>query len=189
MYRHIHDVATLIDDADGLLIGVSHRHTHESAELSYSEVHMHYVVAGCHLLQFLHGESHLSCACGVAPQTVLVETVEYLVVGEEAYFQRIVGKALVEGLINGCKRQRISYRDIFAKSIMRSLIATSEAQFVAVEDVAKTSCLLLAVGKDVEAVALEDVVFERIGEQFEILVEQRLLAYVEMQCDIGRERW
>ena len=189
MYRHIHDVAALIDDAYSLLIGVSHRHTHESAKLSYSEIHMHYVVAGCHLLQFLHGESHLSCACGVAPQTVLVKTVEYLVVGEEAYFQRIVGKTLVEGLINGRERQRISHCHIFAESIVGSLSATGNTQFVAVEDVAKASCLLLAVGKDVEAVAPEDVVFERIGEQFEILVEQRLLAYVEVQCDIGRERW
>ena len=62
----IHLVVVLIDDADHLLIAASCRHPDESAKLADAEIHMHDVVAGLHLLQLLHRESHLAGSCSVA---------------------------------------------------------------------------------------------------------------------------
>ena len=62
---HIHLVIVLIHDADHLLIAVAGRHTHQSAELSDTIIHMNDEVAIIHLLQLLHGERHLSGSCRV----------------------------------------------------------------------------------------------------------------------------
>ena len=62
---HIHLVVVLIHDADHLLIAVAGRHTHQSAELSDTIIHMHDEVAIIHLLQLLHGERHLSGSCRI----------------------------------------------------------------------------------------------------------------------------
>ena len=83
MYAYVYDVATLVDYANHLLVGISHWYAHQSAKLAYAEVDMHYEVAWFHLLKFLHRECHLARPCRVTAQTVLVETVKYLVVGEE----------------------------------------------------------------------------------------------------------
>ena len=99
----IHLVVVLIDDAYGFLVTVADGCAHQSCELAHSEIYMHNVVANLHLLQFLHGECHLAGASGVGLETVAVEAVENLVVGEEAQAQGIVGKALVYGGIYGCE--------------------------------------------------------------------------------------
>ena len=57
-----------------------------------------------------------------------------------------------------------------------------------VEDVAQALVLLLAVGKDVYPVALEDVVFKGAEEQVEVLVEQRLRRGVECYRGLWRAR-
>ena len=46
--------------------------------------------------------------------------------------------------------------------------------------------LLGTVCKDVYLVAFQDIVFERTGKQVEVLVEQRLRTYVDVQHRVGR---
>ena len=61
----IHLIVVGVDDADHLLITVARRHTHQSAKLADTEIHMHDEIAGFHLLQLLHGEGHLARTGGV----------------------------------------------------------------------------------------------------------------------------
>ena len=99
--RHVDDVATLIVEAYHLLVGVADRHAHQAAELADAEVDVHDEVAGFHLLQLLHRECHLARSGSVRLQVVLVEAVEYLMVGEEAQTQVVVGEALVQSAVDG----------------------------------------------------------------------------------------
>ena len=101
MDRHIDDVAALIVEAYHLLIGVANRHTHQAAELADAEVDVHDEVAGFHLLQLLHRERHLARAGCVRLKVVLVEAVEYLMVGEEAQTQIVVGETFVQSAVDG----------------------------------------------------------------------------------------
>ena len=162
--RHIHNVVVLVDDAYHLLIGVAGRHAHQTAELAYAEVYVHQIVARVELLQFLHGECHLAGTCAVGTETVLVEAVEYLGIGKEAHLQVVVGKALVERLVHWDEGDGLGML----------LLGTFG------EDVLESLVLLLAVGEDVEPVACKDIVFERLRQQLEVLVEERLGRNVEL---------
>ena len=142
VYAHVHDVAVLVYDAYDLLVGVAGRDAHQTSELTYAEVYVYDEVAWLHLLQLLHGECHLAGPCGVAAQAVLVETVEYLVVGEEADAQRVVGESVVKRVVYGGEGE----------------ILALGFHLIGVEDVAQTACLLLTVGEDVELVAHQHVV-------------------------------
>ena len=62
---------------------------------------MNHVVADVELLQFFQREGHLAAPCLVAPQVVLMETVENLVVGEKAGFQVVVREPSMERLVHG----------------------------------------------------------------------------------------
>ena len=95
MDAHVHLVVIGIDDADDLLVllgvgrwvlgvGGNDGHSYQSGKLSDAQVHMHDIVAGFHLLQFLHRERHLAVAGSIRTEVVLMITVEYLVVGEKA---------------------------------------------------------------------------------------------------------
>ena len=101
MDRHVDDVATLIVEAYHLLVGVTHGHAHQAAELADAEVDVHDEVAGFHLLQLLHRECHLARSGCVRLQVVLVEAVEYLMVGEEAQTQVVVGETFVQSAVDG----------------------------------------------------------------------------------------
>ena len=75
--------------------------SHQPGEPSDSQIYMHDIVAGLHLLQFLHRERHLTVAGCIRTEVILMITVEYLMVGEEAELQRIVGEPFVERMVNG----------------------------------------------------------------------------------------
>ena len=124
----VYDVVVGVEDADHLLVTVAHRHTYQSAKSSDTEIHVYDEIARCHLLQLLHGEGHLARTGGVGTQVVLVVTVEYLMVGEEACLLLVVNESLVDGLVNGLELYLISF------------------QFLAGEDVLESLLLLLAVG-------------------------------------------
>ena len=83
MYGHVDRVAILINDFYHFLIAVSLWHSHESAKLAYAMVYMHHIVAYFKLSYFLKRERHFAVACLVGAQVVLMEAVEYLMVGEE----------------------------------------------------------------------------------------------------------
>ena len=154
-------VAPLVDDLDHLLEGLLARsigdgHAHESAELADAVVDVDHVVAHLELLQLLQCQCHLARACLVALQVVLVEAVEYLVVGHQTEAQVVVDESFVERLV-----------DTFKLSL--------------VHDLAQSLNLLLTVGQHAELIALEGVVAEGLAQQVEVLVEQRLGRDVEAE--------
>ena len=112
-----------------------------------------------------------------------METVEYLVVRKEAQTQVGVGESLVQSVVNGGERDVVSYGE--SLRIGRFLMAgvAYGTQFVALENLLQSACLLFAVRKNVETIALKQEVFESLSQQFEVLMEQRLRRNVE--CDGG----
>ena len=84
-------------------------------------------------------------------------------VGEATNFQRIVDKPLVQSATDGCEG------NVFSACFVSYII----------EDVAQSGSLFLAVGKDVELVALQKIVLQSLGEQVEVLVKERLRGDVE----------
>ena len=129
MDAHIHLVVIGIDNAYHLLIAVPLGNTHQSGEPSYSEIHMHDIVARLHLLQFLQGKRHLSRTGSIASQTVLMEAVEYLMIGEQTDLLVIVNKSLMECLVHRHE----------GNGLLRHTV----------EDLAQTLLLLGAVGQDI----------------------------------------
>ena len=93
----IHNVATLINEAYLLLVAFTLflGDTHQSCELSDTEIHMHDEVARFHLLEFFQRQRHLSCPCMFGLQVELMETVEDLMVGKETRFEFMLNKPLV----------------------------------------------------------------------------------------------
>ena len=80
-----------------LLITVALRHPYQSSKLAYSVVNMHHIVAHLELSDFLQSQCHLSSPRFVRSEVILVETIEYLVIGKETNLQVVVGESLVEG--------------------------------------------------------------------------------------------
>ena len=179
MYRYVDYVATLEVDADGFLIGVADGHTHQTAKLAYTVIDMHNEVARLHFLQLLHSECHLARTRSVALEVVLVESVEYLMVGEEAQAQVVIGKSLVQSMVDWCEIEPVGYTQRFRIGRPTGMRVAQSLHLIAVEYITQTPCLFLRIGKDIELVALKQIVFERLSEQLEILVKQWLGRYIE----------
>ena len=92
-----------------------------------------------------------------------METVEDLMIGKETDTEIIVSKAFVKCLFDGCEDDILSH---FGKDILQTLV------------------LLLTVGKDIDLIALQQIVLERLGEQVEVLMEEGLHGDMKLQ---GRE--
>ena len=155
----------LVEDLDHLLKGllalsVDDGHPYQSAKLTHTMINMDHKVANLELQDLLQREGHLTTAGLVALEVILMETVEYLVVGEEADAQIVVGKTLVKGILDGGKNH----------------IGDSPR----CENFLQTLVLFLAVGEDINLIALQEIVFERFGEQVEVLVEKGLDRDVEV---------
>ena len=133
MYRDIDAIAMLVEDLYHLLVAVALRHAHQTAELTDAMIHMHYIVAYLELLDLFQRQGHLATTRLVALEVVLMETVEYLVVCKEADAQVIIGKALMKRLI---------YR------------RKDESLILRLKDLLQTFVLFLAIGKDIDLVAL-----------------------------------
>ena len=78
-----------------------------------------------------------------------MESVEDLMVGEEAEFQLVVGETLMDGMVNGREDD---------------VIAT------VAEYIAETLVLIRRVAEDKDSVALRDERCERLGYEVEVLV-------------------
>ncbi len=90
-------VVVLVDELDHLLGGAVDLGAQQSAELPHAVVDMDDVVAGLNRRKLFEREGELARPCAVALERVFVEAVENLMVGEEASFQPVVDKTLVEG--------------------------------------------------------------------------------------------
>ena len=158
----------LIGDLDHLLIGrlalrIGDRHTHQTTKLTYAVINMHHKVANLKLLNLLQRERHLTTAGLIALEVVFMETVEDLVIGKEADAEVIVGKAFVKRFFYRCEDNIPSH---FGKDILQAFV------------------LFLTVGEDIDLIALQQIVLERLGEQVEVLMEEGLHGDMKLQ---GRE--
>ena len=107
-----------------------------------------------------------------------METVEDLVVGEEAHLQRAVDEALVQRAVDrgegdgppvrpGRGGDAVRHRQVLG-------VCRRTAAGPGVENISQACRLLLAVGEDVEPVPLEEVVAEGLRQEVEVLVEEGL---------------
>ena len=108
-----------------------------------------------------------------------MKSVEYLVVGEEAQAQVVVGKSLMQGAVDRGEVDVVGNRKGFRVGRLSAVYIAHLLKLVALEYLLQAACLLLAVGKDVQLVATEQIVFKRLGKQLEVLVEQWLRRDVE----------
>ena len=163
MYGDIHLVILLVDDADDLLISLRNGavgifccswHSDKTCKLTNTKIYMHNEVTRLHLLQLLHGESHLTPLGTLALKLVFVEALEYLVVGKEDHLHAVIDISLVNGSLNRGRKGGGDNR-VF-------------------ENLRKTFLLLVAVGQNVGLVSLYLIFVYGLSQQFEILVEQRL---------------
>ena len=168
MDRDVDAVAMLIENLDHLLIGllalrVGDGHPDQSAELTHAVIDMHHEVANLELLDLLQRERHLTTTGLVALQVVLMETVEDLMIGKETDAEVVVGKALVERLFN---RRKSHIGDC-----------------PRCENFLQAFVLLLAVGEDIDLIALQEIVFEGFRQQVEVLVEEGLDGDMEVESE------
>ena len=152
----IHLVVVGIGDADHLLIGIAGGHTHQTGKATDTEVDMHDIVAGLHLAQLLHGESHLTRAGHITAEIIFMITVEDLMIGEETESQHVIGKTLMDGLVYRHKLNMLMLELLTGKDVQQTLL------------------LFLTIGKDIQLISLQHIVLQCIGEQLEILMEERL---------------
>ena len=146
-------IVILIDQTHHFLRRISVGNTHQSRKTSHAVVGMHHVISGSKLIQLFQAQSHLAAAGFIAFQVVFVKTVEQLVVGKDAETQSIVGKALVQGTLNGGKGDVIS--PVF-------------------KDSADTVGLFQTVTAYIKGIVARQVVLEAFRHQVEILMEDRL---------------
>ena len=136
----------------------------QTGEPADTVIDMDYVVARFNRAEFLERESELARASAVALEVILVETVENLMVGEQTGLGYMVNEAFVERRVGRSERYVIT---------------------TVGENGAQTFDLLLAVGKDVDPVAVSEKTFERIGDEIEILMIEGLRRALEVDRGVG----
>ena len=158
MYGDEDGALIAIVDTDDLLHRTAVVHAHQTAEDTHTVVHMHDIVARVELLYLLERHSHLTTTHLFVAQRVLVEAVEYLMVGEEAQLALVVAETGVKGAAHGSE---------------------ADARLLVVEDALQAVGLLLGISQDVKVVALAVEALESGDKQVEILVEDGLRRDVE----------
>ena len=162
-----HLAPVLIDELDDLLRAVAVGDADEAGKASDAVVDMDHVVARLELVELLQREGHLAATCLVALEVILMETVEYLVVREEAGAEGMVSETLVERTVD-----------------------RREGNVVAplVEDGTQTVGLLHAVGQYINGVVLVKELPKHGGDHVEVLVEYGLHLRGETERSFGRTR-
>ena len=165
---HIDGAPAVVLDLDHLLVTRNtlrilstpttlNRHAHQTGKLADAVVDMHDIVTNLKLLYLLQRQGHLAAPGLVRAQVVLVETVEYLVIGKDAELLVVIDEAGMERFLNGRECDGI-------------LLSPT----LSVEDVVQTSQLLRTIGKDTETIAIGKALLERLLQEFEVLMELRL---------------
>ena len=158
------DVVVLIHELDHLLGAAGHIGAQQSGKAAYAVVDVHHIVAHLELVELLERQSHLARAGAVAAEGVLVEAVEYLMVGEDAGAGGGVGKSLVEGVFDRGESDAVAA--IFKYYAQALKLAGVVAQYA-------------------QAVTLADEAGEIFGDEVEIFVVQALWAAAEVECGVG----
>ena len=89
--------AAVVDYLNHLLVAVALWHAYQTTEFADAMIYMDHEIAYFKLLNLFQRERDFAAAGLVGTQTVFMETVEYLVVGEDAESQVVVDKSLVDG--------------------------------------------------------------------------------------------
>ena len=110
------------------LHGFADAQAHQSGKLADAVIHVHHEIALLKLVKFLERERDFARSGFIGFQVVLVKTVEDLMIGEAADFQRFIGKSFMQCFV---------YR--YKGNIVAPII----------EDGAQALMLLLAVAKDI----------------------------------------
>ena len=154
-----HDIVILIEQLDDLLCAVAIGDTHKASEAPYAMIDVDNKIPRFELAELFQRERHLTATCTLATQIVLVETVKYLMVGEEATLQGVIGKSLVQGVVNGSERY------LFALPLLGGPLF---------EDGLQAHTLLGTIGQNVETVATRQIVGKGATDEVEVLMENRL---------------
>ena len=152
-------------------------HSYQSAKLTDAMIHMHHIVAHLELLNLLQRQRHLTTTGLVALEVVLMEAVENLMVGEEARFQVVVGKALVEGFVDRDDRGR------WKVERGRRIVCRWCILFARSKNFLQAFLLLGAVCQDIEFKALQQIVLKGLRQELKVLVEQGL--GLDVEADFG----
>ena len=165
MYRHIDGITALIDDAYHLLIAVVGRHAHQTAELADAEVDMYEEVADVQFFYLAQGECHLSLTGDVRTQGILMEAVEYLVVGQHTQLTPVVDEAFMQRQFQRAQTETLAL-----------------CRCLGIDNLRDALYLLAALGEKDEAVAATvKIVIKRFAQQRHVFMEQRLRRHIEMQ--------
>ena len=140
MDGHVDGAPTLIDDLNHLLIGVTLWHTHQSTKLTDTMIDMHDIVAYLKLLYLLQRQGYLATTGLIRAQIILVETIEYLMVGKDAKLQVFVGKAFME----------------------RTFYAIEQDVTLLCKDITQTIQLLGTVSQDTQSIAISQITLQRL---------------------------
>ena len=174
MDRHINRAATLINDLDHLLVVLSfgrrlltarYRHAHKTTEFTNTMVHMHHIVAYLKLLYLFQCQGSLSTARLIRAKTILMETIENLVVSKHTHPLVMVNISSMNGFLY------VAYRHLLLR--------------LRLQDILKSLQLFGTVCKHINAVALILIVKERFLQQIKILMKQRLWRRMESLSHIG----
>ena len=163
--RHEHHIIVTVYELDHLLRTVAVGHAHQSGKAAHTVVDMHHVVARLKLAELLERDGHLAATRLVATEVILMETVEYLMVGKAGHAHGVVDESAMNGLVH--RREG----DVAAALL---------------EDGFQALGLLGAVGEYIHLVAPLYEVGERLLHQFEVLVEKRLGRSVEGYRSMNR---
>ena len=144
-----------------------HGGCYQSPEAGDTMVAVYHIVAYAQLIDFFQRDDGFAAPCIFAGECHAVETLEYLVVGVAAYFQTLVHKSCVQGLVH-CHKP-----DWLAGYILK--------------DGSQAVGLFFLVGKDIQFVPLGYFPAQVIGQQVEILIEYRLGEGVKSNMRIGPE--
>ena len=174
MNRDVDAAAPIVDNLDHLLEGPllnfsrrrSDGHTHQSAKLADTMVNVYHIVANLELLNLLQRKRHLTATCLVALKIVLVETVKDLMVSKDADMKVVVDEAFVQGILNRNKR---------GNGRQRMLTAHLS------KDIPQSFILFLTVCTYIYLIAFRQIVFKRLLEQVEVLVEEWLGRNMEVE--------
>ena len=136
-------------------------------------VYMNHIVANLKLLYLLECQSHFTATGLVALKVVLMESVEYLMIGKEAHFQVVVDETFVQCFVNGGKTDDALF------SLCLSTLG---------ENIFQTFVLLGAISKDIKLIALLQIGIERLEQQLEILMKEWLYRDVKTNDATIRHR-
>ena len=156
-------VVVAVDELDRLVHLAVLDRPRQSPEAADAVVDVHDVIAYFQRVEFLNRQAFASVQ--LAPDTVALVAVEYLVVGVETVFRRMVDEPRVQ-----CQRNGVEDDVLLSDRV---------------EDVRQPLDLSLVVGEQTGRIASQTVRVDVVGQQIEFLVEFGLGRRVERDADFG----